>query len=98
MLPGSASVVSGGVTSTVQEIGVADVSTLPAGSTAWIRSVRVPSPRPLYWTGEVHGAADAPLSEHRKLADGSLELNSNLAAGEFVSAGGWLETVVAGGV
>jgi hypothetical protein len=47
MLPGSASAVSGGVVSTVHVIGCACVSKLPAGSTAWIRSVRVASPRPL---------------------------------------------------
>ena len=47
MLPGFASTVSGGVVSTVQVIGCAWTSTLPAGSTAWISRLRVASASPV---------------------------------------------------
>ena len=46
-LPGLASVVSGGVVSTVHVIGWAWVSTLPAGSTAWMSRERVASESPV---------------------------------------------------
>ena len=45
--PGTTSVVTGGVVSTVQVMGCACVSTLPAGSTAWMSSERVPSASPV---------------------------------------------------
>ena len=45
--PGTTSVVTGGVVSTVQLIGVASGSTLPAGSTAWMSRERVPSDSPV---------------------------------------------------
>ena len=89
---------SGGVLSTVQTIGCAVGSTLPAGSTAWISSERVPSARPEYTTGEVHGCAGAPFNEQRNDAVESGEVNVNVAVVELVNAGGRPVTCVAGGV
>ena len=96
--PGFASVVSGGVRSTVQTIGCAVGSTLPAGSTASINSDRVASARPEYTTGDEHACAAAPFSEHWNVAVGSGELSVNVAVVEFVSPGGRPVTSVVGGV
>jgi hypothetical protein len=90
--------VSGGVLSTVQTIGCACVSTLPAGSIAWISSDRVASPRPEYTTGDVQDCGLAPFNEHWNVAVGSGEVNVNVAVVELVSAGGFPVTWVVGGV
>ena len=97
--PGFASVVFGGVLSTVQTIGCA------VGSTFAGRIDRLDQQRPgrirespEYTTGDEHGCAAAPFSEHWNVAVGSGEVNVNVAVVEFVSAGGRPVTSVVGRV
>ena len=71
-------------------------STLPAASIARTRKVWSPTARPVYSTGETHGA-EAPSSAQLKVESGSLDEKVKVALVSFESAGPE-SIVVSGGV
>jgi hypothetical protein len=96
LLGAAVTVVSGAAVSTVQVKVAGLASVLPAGSVARTLKVCEPSARPVYGCGLVQAEKPPPSSWQAKVEPGSLEVKSNAALAEAVSAGGFEVIVVFG--
>lgn len=90
--------VSGAVASIVHVYDAGDGSVLVAASIARTWNVWLPSPRPLYDFGFVHGAHEPESSLHSNVAGLSVDVKPNVGFGVFDGSDGVTEKLVSGGV